>query len=259
MTLDNSANETKPAIRLRQLRKSFVSEAGRQVAALDGVDVDIPEGSFVTLIGPTGCGKTTTLNLVAGLEHPDSGEITFNNGLVPGRTVACVFQHYTLFPWRNVVRNVAFGLQMQGVPKAERNTAALELLEKVGLTGFERAYPHELSGGMRQRAAIAQALAVKPKLLLMDEPFGALDDPTRKELHRMLIELWRESGITILFVTHNLDEAITLADKVVVLSERPGRVIREYGIGLPRPRDSRSREFVDTYVEIRRSLPSAFS
>jgi len=253
------SDQEKIAVQISKIRKTYVSESGEHVVALDGVDINIPEGGFVTLIGPTGCGKTTLLNLIAGLDTTDSGDIRFIDGLKPGRTIACVFQHYTLFPWRSVLSNVTFGLQMRGVAKNERNQIARKLLDKVGLKDFEGAYPHELSGGMRQRAAIAQALAIQPKLLLMDEPFGALDDPTRRELHKMLIDLWRESRTTIMFVTHNLDEAMTLADKVVVFSERPGKVVREFDVALPRPRDSQSSEFINLFIEVRKSLVSAFA
>ncbi len=247
------------AIEIKDLSKTYISESGECVHALDSVNINVPEGGFLTLIGPTGCGKTTILNIISGLEKPDSGQVLFTDDLQPGRTIACVFQHYTLFPWRSILRNITFGLQMQGVPGHNRKDSARELLYKVGLSGFERAYPHELSGGMRQRAAIAQALAIRPRLLLMDEPFGALDDPTRRELYKMLIDLWQESRTTIIFVTHNLDEAITLADKVTVLSERPGRVVKEFDVELPRPRNSQSSDFIDMFIKVRKSLVSALS
>jgi NitT/TauT family transport system ATP-binding protein/sulfonate transport system ATP-binding protein len=208
----------------------------------------------VTLVGATGCGKTTLLNLIAGLERPDRGYVRLGDGLRFSDNIAYVFQHYTLFPWRTALRNIAFGLQMRGLPRNERSRRAGELLNKVGLAGFENAYPHELSGGMRQRAAIAQALAMEPKLLLMDEPFGAVDDTTRSELQQMLTKLWQENDTTVLFVTHNIDEAIVLGSRVMVFSGRPGRIVRQFKIDLPRPRNRLAKEFTDLFIQIRKTL-----
>lgn len=242
------------ALELRGVAKTFCSEAGTKVRALEDVNLLVQHGEFVTLVGATGCGKTTLLNLVAGLDTPDKGYLHLSNSLHFGENMAYVFQHYTLFPWRSAVGNVIFGLQMRGVPRRGRNCKAAELLSKVGLSGFESAYPHELSGGMRQRAAIAQALAIEPKLLLMDEPFGALDDSTRSELQQMLTELWQENHTTILFVTHNIDEAIMLGGRVVLFKDRPGKVLREFIIDLPRPRNRMTKEFTDLFIQIRQSL-----
>lgn len=242
------------AVELRAVHKTFFSDSGGIIRAVADVSFVIRQGEFVTLIGATGCGKTTVLNIIAGLEVADRGSVLLGDGLCLGENIACVFQHYTLFPWRTALRNVTFGLQIRGASRRERNNRARELLSQVGLTSFENAYPHELSGGMRQRAAIAQALAIKPKLLLMDEPFGALDDLTRKELQQMLIGLWQRNRTTVLFVTHNIDEALLLGDRVLVFSDPPGRITTEFRIDLPRPRNRMTKEFTDLFIEVHQSL-----
>jgi len=242
------------ALDLRGVSKTFYSTTGAKVRALEDVNLVIQEGEFITLVGATGCGKTTLLNLIAGLDTPDDGYLRLGDGLRFGDNVAYVFQHYTLFPWRSTINNVSFGLQMRGIPRKERKSRAFELLSKAGLSGFKNAYPHELSGGMRQRAAIAQALAIQPKLLLMDEPFGAVDDSTRRELQQMLTELWQEHHTTILFVTHNIDEAIVLGGRVLVFSERPGKIVREFNVDLPRPRNRMTKEFTNLFIQIRQAL-----
>jgi len=252
--INNPAEEKTTALKLHKVGKVFRSDTGPMVKALDNVNLSVLQGEFVTLVGATGCGKTTLLNLIAGLDTADEGNLHLAQDLRFGDNIAHVFQHYTLFPWRTAVSNVSFGLQMRNVPRSERLTRAAALLAKVGLKGFEDAYPHELSGGMRQRAAIAQALAIKPKLLLMDEPFGAVDDSTRNELQQMLTNLWQENQTTILFVTHNIDEAVVLGDRVLVFSERPGRIAREFRINLPRPRDRMTEEFTDLFIQIRTAL-----
>jgi len=243
------------AVDLSGVGKTFRSAGGEIVRALEGFDLEVRHGEFVTVLGATGCGKTTLLNIIAGLESADDGSVHLDGGLAAaGKGVAYVYQHYTLFPWRTALRNVAFGLQMRGLSKRKRERAARDMLAKVGLAGFENAYPHELSGGMRQRAAIAQALAVRPKLLLMDEPFGAVDDSTRAELQRILIDLWRDQGTTILFVTHNIDEAIILGDRVVVFGDGSSKAMRKYEVTLARPRDRKDEEFTDLFIRIRQSL-----
>ena len=242
------------ALELQGVSKTFHSDSGTKVQALEGVNLLVRKGEFITLVGATGCGKTMLLNLIAGLDTPDDGYLRVGNGLRFGDNIAYVFQHYTLFPWRSALGNVAFGLQMRGVPRKQRKSRASELLARVGLSGFENAYPHELSGGMRQRAAIAQALAIQPKLLLMDEPFGAVDDSTRSELQQMLTELWQGHLPTILFVTHNIDEAIVLGGRVLVCSERPGKIECEFKIDLPRPRNRMTKEFTNLFIKIRQSL-----
>ncbi len=242
------------AIEIRGLGRIFHSDLGSTVRALQDIDLTVQSGEFLTVLGATGCGKTTLLNLIAGLEIPDEGFIHLSDNLKFGKNIAYVFQHYILFPWRTVSRNVGFPLEMHGISKRKRKQRTIELLSKMGLTGFENAYAHELSGGMRQRVAIAQALAMQPKLLLMDEPFGAVDDSTRAELQQMITELWQENQTTIIFVTHNIDEAIVLGSRVLVLSERPGRIAQEFKIDLPRPRNRLAKEFTNLFIEIRRSL-----
>ena len=252
--IKKSSKEKPIALELRKAGKIFRSDAGANVKALEDVNLLVRQGEFITLVGATGCGKTTLLNIIAGLDTSDDGYVSLGEGLRFGDNIAHVFQHYTLFPWRTAASNVSFGLQMRGISRVERQNRAIALLTKVGLKGFENAYPHELSGGMRQRAAIAQALAIEPKLLLMDEPFGAVDDSTRTELQQMLTDLWQENQTTILFVTHNIDEAIVLGSRVLILSERPGKIACEFKIDLPRPRNGMTDEFTKLFIQIRTAL-----
>jgi NitT/TauT family transport system ATP-binding protein len=252
--IENSSKQKPIALELSKVGKVFRSDTGAKVRALEDVNLTVRQGEFITLVGTTGCGKTTLLNLITGLYEVDEGYVRLGESLRFGDNIAHVFQHYTLFPWRTAISNVSFGLQMRGVPRTQRHARAAELLAKVGLKDFENAYPHELSGGMRQRAAIAQALAIKPNLLLMDEPFGAVDDSTRTELQQMLTDLWQENQITILFVTHNIDEAIILGSRVLVFSERPGKIACEFKIDLPRPRNRMTEDFTKLFIQIRKSL-----
>jgi NitT/TauT family transport system ATP-binding protein len=201
------------------------------VEALASTNLEIPSGEFVCLLGPSGCGKSTLLNMLAGFEQPSTGSVR-----TLGKT-AVVFQEAALFPWRTVCDNVAFGLQMQGVGKRERHEKAMAALEQVHLARFASAYPHELSGGMKQRAAIARALVLEPDILLMDEPFGALDAQTRAMLQEELRTLWERTRSTVVFVTHSLNEALVLADRILLFSTGPGRIIGDYPIDAPRPRD----------------------
>jgi NitT/TauT family transport system ATP-binding protein len=252
--IDKPSKEKPIVLELYKVSKVFRSDTGANVKALEDLNLIVRQGEFVTLIGPTGCGKTTLLNLIAGLDTPDEGYVHLGRDLRFGNNIAHVFQHYTLFPWRTAVSNVSFGLQMRGIPAAERRNRAAALLSKVGLKDFKNAYPHELSGGMRQRAAIAQALAIEPKLLLMDEPFGAVDDSTRTDLQNMLTDLWRENQTTVIFVTHNIDEAIILGGRVLVLSQRPGSIGQEFIIDLSRPRNRMTKAFTNLFIQIRESL-----
>ena len=242
------------ALELRNVSKVFRSDTGTNVKALENVNLLVRHGEFVTLVGATGCGKTTLLNLITGLDTPNEGALQLGQYLRFGDNIAHVFQHYTLFPWRTTISNISFGLQMRGVPRTQIQKRAAALLNKVGLKGFENAYPHELSGGMRQRAAIAQALAIEPKLLLMDEPFGAVDDSTRTDLQQMLTDLWQENQTTIIFVTHNIDEAIVMGSRVLIFSERPGKIACEFKIDLPRPRERITEEFTKLFIQIRTAL-----
>lgn len=225
-----------PAIVLDEVSKVY-GHAGSAVSALDRVSLRVAQGEFVCLVGASGCGKSTLLNLVAGLDQASSGTIAR-----PGGQVAMMFQEAALFPWLTVERNVELALRLQGVRRADRRARVAELLELVHLRGFADKRPHELSGGMRQRVALARALAQDARVLLMDEPFGALDAITRDLLHDELERVWRETGVTVLFVTHNVREAVRLGDRVVLLTSRPGRVAAEFPVTAERPRRIESPE-----------------
>ena len=224
------------AVALRSVSKVY-GHGGEAVPALDRVSFEVRSGELVCLVGASGCGKSTILNLIAGLDHPTAGSLT-----VSGGRTALMFQEAALFPWLTVAQNVEFPLRMRRVPKAQRQEQAGALLEMVRLTGFGGKRPHELSGGMRQRVALARALAQGAGVLLMDEPFGSLDAMMRDLLHDELERLWREAGLAILFVTHNVREAVRLGDRVLLLSSRPGRVVAEFSVGLDRPRRIESAE-----------------
>jgi NitT/TauT family transport system ATP-binding protein len=227
-------------VRVESVSKAYPAPAGRRLVALEDVSLDVGEGEFVTLLGPSGCGKSTLLQVVAGLEAPTGGRVVFE-GAPPGVPLTgVVFQEHALFPWRTVRDNVTFGLEVRGVPAAERRAAAARLLQLVGLEGFADRYPHHLSGGMRQRVAIARALAVEPALLLMDEPFSALDAQSRALMQLELLALWERTRRAILYVTHQIQEAVLLGDRVVVMTRRPGRILAVRRVGLPRPRDERT-------------------
>ncbi len=212
------------------------------VEALRDVSFTIRGGEFVSIIGPSGCGKTTMLKIVAGLVPATSGEIVIEGRAVtgPGPERALVFQDFALMPWTSVQRNVEFGLRLRGVPRDERRRVAREAIAKVGLAGFEQAYPQALSGGMQQRVGLARALAVRPRMLLMDEPFASIDEQTRRLFQDDLLRLWSEERKTVVFVTHSMEEAIYLSDRVVVLSPRPGRLHQIMDVALPRPRDTKA-------------------
>ena len=237
-----------------------------EVNALSGVDLQIRQGEFVSLIGPSGCGKTTLLRLIADLERPTSGTIVVN-GVSPaearlGRAYGYVFQAPALYPWRSVERNVALPLEIMGVPAAERRERARRWLEVVNLTGFERRFPWQLSGGMQQRASIARALSFDPALLLMDEPFGALDEIVRDRLNEQLLQLWDKTGKTVVFVTHSIPEAVFLSSKIVVMSPRPGRIVDVIDCDLPRERTLEIREtpeFLQIAQRVRKGLRTGHS
>jgi NitT/TauT family transport system ATP-binding protein len=223
---------------LRGVSKTYAQASGERVQAVNRASLDIAPGEFVCLIGPSGCGKSTLLNMVAGLDRPDEGEVLMDGRPVagPGPDRAVLFQEPSLFPWMSVVANVEFALELRGTPKRERTQRAMTWLEKVGLARFALAQPHELSPGMRQRAALARALSCQPEVLLADEPFGALDAQSREVLQRELQSVWLETRNTFVFVTHNVREAVFLADRVVLMSSRPGTFVAEHRISSPRPR-----------------------
>ncbi len=230
----------------RGLRKSFFDiQRKEEVVALAGIDLDIAADEFLTILGPSGCGKTTLLNIVAGFEKETGGTLTLDGATIagPGPDRGVVFQEYALFPWLSVEDNVAFGLVERRVPKRERETRVRQQIAAVGLAGFERRYPHELSGGMRQRVALARVLANDPKILLMDEPFAALDAQTRTLMQQELLNVWSSDRRAVIFITHNIEEAIFLGDRVVVMTARPGRIKDVVRIDLPRPRDVTSEAF----------------
>ena len=233
-------------IQARKLTKSYrVERTGSQVLALDGVDLDIREGEFLCLVGPSGCGKSTFLQMVAGLESKGDGELNIDGRPVqgPGADRGVVFQSYALFPWRTVLGNIEFGLEVKGLPAAERRAVAMRCAHMVGLKGFEHAYPSELSGGMKQRVGIARALANDPPILLMDEPFGALDAQTREMLQEELLTVWRKSRRTVVFITHSVQEAVYLGGRIAVMTARPGRIKTIIDVDLPYPRDVTSAAF----------------
>lgn len=243
---------------IRGVSKTFFGRAGL-VEALQPIDIEIAAGEFVCLLGPSGCGKSTLLGIVAGLESPGSGNILANGK--PIRSISTdrvlLFQEAALFPWLDVQHNVEFGLRQAGIPRKERAEIARSFIELVHLQGFERSYIHQLSGGMRQRVAIARALAINPAVLLMDEPFGALDAFTRDRLHAELEAIWSATRKTILFVTHNVREAVALGDRVLVLAPRPGRIVREFHVGLPRPRTLEDHRVTDQTAQIMQALRAA--
>jgi len=240
----------------RGVAKSFPTASGARIPALEDVSLDIGAGEFVCLIGPSGCGKSTILNLLAGLERHDAGEVLIDGEPVgdPGPDRALLFQDPALFPWLSVRGNVEYALKLRGLPRDVVRATADTWLRKVHLEGFEDVQPHELSGGMRQRVALARALACQPDVLLADEPFGSLDAQSREILQRELQEVWSELGNTFVFVTHNVREAAFLADRVIVLSARPGRPIAEYRISTPRPRSFEDALVARVVVDIHDQL-----
>jgi len=235
-----------------------VSRSYESTHALDDVSFSVSEGEFCCVVGPSGCGKTTLLRAIAGLDEPDGGSILVGGDPVtgPGLDRGMVFQEYALFPWRTVRGNIRFGLDRPACDCADCEARVRELIDLVGLDGFEDAYPKELSGGMKQRVGIARALAPDPEILLMDEPFGSVDARTRDRLHAELLDIWTQTGQTVVFVTHDIDEAVTLGDRVVVMDADPGTVQSTFSIDLERPRERTSRDFVDHVARIRDALGS---
>jgi NitT/TauT family transport system ATP-binding protein len=249
-----------PALTLRGVNKIFTSK-GRIVQALAPIDLTVARGEFVCFLGASGCGKSTLLSIIAGLEAPTGGSVIAGESVVrgPGIDRVMMFQEAALFPWLTVQGNVEFALKQIGVPRRERAERARSWIERVHLRGFENSPVHQLSGGMRQRVALARSLAVDPDILLMDEPFGALDALTRDRLHVELESLWAATGKTILFVTHNVREAVALGDRVLVFSPRPGRIVGEFTVNLPRPRSLEDVAVVAETAKIMATLRSAMN
>ena len=263
--------ESKVKISLRNVSRCFAGPQGERIEALRDVSFDVedvtsPEGrdigEFRVLLGPSGCGKSTILRLIAGLDRPDAGDVLVNGKKVdgPGRERGMVFQKYTSFPWLTVEGNIAYGLRINGTPAPERKEIVDRLVKEIGLSGFEKSYPDTLSGGMQQRLAIARTLALRPQVILMDEPFGALDAQTRSDMQQLLLRIWDDAASTVLFVTHDVEEAIYLADRVFVLSARPGTIVEDVQVPFGRPRETsvkQKREFHDLQQYLLGSLRRA--
>ncbi|MBO0940171.1 NitT/TauT family transport system ATP-binding protein/sulfonate transport system ATP-binding protein [Acidovorax delafieldii] len=238
------------SVSIQAVSRIFEGHKGQRTQALLPVDFEVRDNDFVTILGPSGCGKSTLLRIVAGLDHATSGRVLLDGVPVegPGADRGMVFQSYTLFPWLTIEQNIRFGLRERGMPEAQQKERAAYFIAKVGLRGFEQHFPKQLSGGMQQRTAIARALANDPKILLMDEPFGALDNQTRVLMQELLLGIWEAERKTVLFVTHDIDEAIFMANRVAVFSARPGRIKTELAVDLPHPRHytiKTSPEFMD--------------
>ncbi len=241
-------------LRIDHVYKEYQGRSGR-IVALNGISLDIAENEFICVVGPSGCGKSTLLNIIAGLLEPTSGAAYLDGRKIEGTGAerGVVFQQYALFPWRTVLRNVLFGLEMKKTPRVEAERIARRYIRAVGLEGFEDAYPKELSGGMKQRVAIARAYAADPEVLLLDEPFGALDAQTRVQLQTELLNTWEQEKKTCFFITHDVDEAIILAQRVIIMSARPGRIKRIVPIDIPYPRTQETKSdarFLELKAEI---------
>jgi NitT/TauT family transport system ATP-binding protein len=238
----------KSKIAIKDVSRIFFSPQGERIEALKDVNLEVEDafsaagrdiGEFRVLLGPSGCGKSTLLRMIAGLDKPTSGQVLVNGEIVthPGKDRGMVFQKYTSFPWLTVADNIAYGMKINGVPEAQRKETVDRLLQSVGLTEFANVYPETLSGGMQQRVAIARTLALRPSVILMDEPFGALDAQTRSDMQQLLLQIWDETACTILFVTHDVEEAIYLADRIFIMSSHPGTIVEDVHVPFDRPRD----------------------
>ena len=238
----------KSKISIKDVSRIFYSPSGEKIEALKGVNLEVEDafsaagrdiGEFRVLLGPSGCGKSTLLRMIAGLDKPSSGQVLVNGEIIthPGKDRGMVFQKYTSFPWLTVTDNIAYGMKINGVPEAQRKETVDRLLQSVGLSEFANVYPETLSGGMQQRVAIARTLALRPSVILMDEPFGALDAQTRSDMQQLLLQIWDETACTILFVTHDVEEAVYLADRIFIMSSHPGTIVEDVEVPFDRPRD----------------------
>jgi ABC-type nitrate/sulfonate/bicarbonate transport system ATPase subunit len=253
-----SAIGAPPMIDIRHIQKRFDVRGGGQAAVLEDINLSIAANQFVSIVGRSGCGKTTLLNIIAGLDAASGGEVFIASRRVigPGQGQGVVFQQHALFPWLTALENVAFGARSLPLAKSEKTERAYELLQLVGLGASAGKYPRELSGGMQQRIAIARALALDPDILLMDEPFGALDELTRIEMQQELLRIWEARRKTVVFITHSIGEALTLSDRVILLAPHPGRIARDISVDLPRPRSRTDRRFNELYEKIWSGLSS---
>jgi NitT/TauT family transport system ATP-binding protein len=244
------------AITIRNVKRAFSTRAAGTYVALQDVSFEVPRGEFLAVVGPSGCGKSTLLTMIAGIANPQEGGVEIEGKLVAGlqRNVGFIFQRDALLPWRTALQNVALPLRFRGCPKAEAADKARAWLARVGLASFANAYPHQLSGGMRKRVAIAATLAYEPPVLLLDEPFSALDVETRTSMENDLLELWAVNRPTVVFITHDLQEAVGLADRVLVMSAGPGRIVGDYRVDLPRPRDLAELRFDPAFVELQHAI-----
>ena len=250
--MDTITNPKK--ISLKGVNKIYKSKRG-DVQALKDLDLDIEDGEFLVIVGASGCGKTTLLNLVAGFDNATTGEVQLDGEAITGITPKCgmIFQQYALFPWKTVQENVEFGLKMKRVSKADRKETGKKFIDLVGLKGFEKSYPHQLSGGMKQRVSIARSLANDPKVMLLDEPFAALDAMTRQVLQEQLVRIYEKHRKTILFITHSIDEALLLSSRIVVMTARPGRIAQEIMNDLPHPRNA-DVQLSERYMQLKRTI-----
>lgn len=241
-----------PNIEVKNINKIYTSPDGKEVHALQDINLKVNDGEFVCIVGPSGCGKSTLLEIIAGLLPSTSGEILLDGKQVQGtsRDIGVVFQDASLFPWRTIEKNISFGMDVAKLPKEERKARVEKYINMVNLKGFEHKYPSQLSGGMRQRAGIARTLAMEPEVILMDEPFSAVDHLTRCTLQEELIQIWEKEKKTILFVTHDINEAVFLANRVVLLSTRPGKIQRIYDVPYPQIRNCNAKELVDIATQI---------
>ena len=234
---------------IKEIKKSFETKTGT-LNVLDRISLDIRENEFLVLFGPGQCGKTVLVNIIAKLEHPNSGEVTYTDNRKVFGNVGLVFQQYAIFPWKTVIENVEMHEKFRGVPKNQRREEAMEYIKLVGLEGFEHSYPAQLSGGMKQRVGIARAYATNSDIIFMDEPFGALDAQTRYQMQEEILRIWEQKKVTIVFITNNAEEAVTLGDRIVLLSNKPCKVVQEFTPDLPRPRNNMDQAFLELRNEI---------